>query len=113
MLTIENLKKIQNRSVAGNWVIKEVGELSHNDTYYFGLYQIKAGVGAVDTCRIMLERIGIPQYSSTQPRETAYFFIFDSQRTDVCVTADWISDKDNMVGQLEYLLKENGKVSYV
>ena len=52
MLTIENLKKIQGRSVAGNWVIKEVGELSHNDTYYFGLYQIKAGVGVVDTCKI-------------------------------------------------------------
>jgi hypothetical protein len=66
-----------------------------------------------DKCDIMLERNGIPQYSSTQPRETAYFFIVDSQRTDVCVTADWIADKDNMVGQLKYLLKENGKASYV
>ena len=52
MLTIENLKKIQNRSVAGNWMVKEVGELSHNDCYYFVVYQIKAGVGVVDTCKI-------------------------------------------------------------
>lgn len=104
MLTIENLKKIQGRSVAGNWVIKEVGEISHNDTYYFGLYQIKAGVGAVDTCRIMLERNHIVQRSSTHPDSKAYFFICDSQRTNTCGTIDWLADIDNMLGVMENLV---------
>ena len=104
MLTIENLKKIQGRSVAGNWVIKEVGELSHNNTYYFGLYQIKAGIGAIDICRIMLERNHIVQRTSTHPDERAYFFICDSQRTNNCGTANWLADIDNMLGVLENLI---------
>jgi hypothetical protein len=105
MLTIENLKKIQGRSTAGNWVIKEVGELTHNDSYYFGLYQIKAGVGAIDRCNIMLERNSIVQRSSTHPDESAYFFICDSQRTNTCGTADWLADIDNVLGVMEYLIE--------
>lgn len=97
MLRIENIKKIQGRSVGDDWVVKEVGLLTHNDTYYFGLYQIKAGVGAVDTCRIMLEREAIIQRSSTHPDEKTYFFICDSKRTNTCGTADWLSDMDNMI----------------
>ena len=42
-----------------------------------------------------------------------YFFIFDSQRTNVYCNIDWLADIDNMVGQLGFLLKENGKISYV
>ena len=97
MLTIENLKKIQGRSVGDDWRVMEVGELTHNDCYYFGLYQIKAGVGAVDRCNIMLERSHIVQRSSTHPDEKTYFFICDSQRTNTCGTADWLSDIDNML----------------
>ena len=112
MLTIENYHKLNLTDLADDWAVKYIYEGVHNDTYIMNLEKWVDGVKK-DKCDIMLERIGILQYSSTQPRETAYFFIFDSQRTDVCVTADWISDKDNMVGPLEYLLKENGKVSYV
>ena len=104
MLTIENIKKIQNRSVAGNWVVKEVGELSHNDCYYFVLYQIKTGVGVVDTCKIFLERNAIVQRSSTHPDSTAYFFICDSQRTNTCGTVDWLADMDNMLAVMENLV---------
>lgn len=104
MLTIENIQKIQDRSVAGNWVIKEVGELSHNDCYYFGLYQIKAGVGAIDTCRIMLERNAIVQRSSTHSDSKAYFFICDSERTNTCGTVDWLADIDNMLSVIESLV---------
>ena len=103
MLTIENIQKIQGRSVAGNWVIKEVGELSHNDCYYFVVYQIKAGV--VDTCKIFLERNHIVQRSSTHPDSKAYFFICDSQRTNTCGTADWLSDMDNILGVFKDLIK--------
>lgn len=98
MLTIENLKKIQGRIVVDDWIVKEVGQLDHNGTYYFGLYQIKAGLGAVDRCTIMLERNAIVQRSSTHPDEKAYFFICDSQRTNVCGTVDWLADIDNMLG---------------
>ena len=108
MLTIENLKKIQGRSTAGNWVIKEVGELTHNNTYYFGLYQIKAGVGAIDRCNIMLERKALPHRSykrRTRRTELAYFFICDSQRTNYCGTADWLADIDNVLGLMEELIE--------
>ena len=104
MLTIENLKKIQGRSVAGNWMVKEVGELSHNDCYYFVVYQIKAGVGVVDMCKIFLERNHIVQRSSTHPDSKAYFFICDSQRTNNCGTIDWLADIDNMLGVMENLV---------
>ena len=111
MLTIENLKKIQNRSVAGNWMVKEVGELSHNDCYYFVVYQIKAGVGVVDTCKIFLERNAIVQRSSTHPDSKAYFFICDSQRTNTCGTVDWLADIDNMLAVMENLvLKVHKKI---
>ena len=46
------------------------------------LYQIKTGVGVVDTCKIFLERNAIVQRSSTHPDSTAYFFICDSERTN-------------------------------
>jgi hypothetical protein len=112
MLTIKNYHKLNHKDLVDDWAVKYIYEGVHNDTYIMNLEKWVDGVKK-DKCDIMLERIGIPQYSSTQPRETAYFFIFDSQRTDVCVTADWIADKDNMVGQLKYLLKEHGKASYV
>ena len=111
MLRIENLKKILDRSVAGNWVMREVGELPHNDCYYFVLYQIKAGVGVVDTCKIFLERNYIVQRSSTHPDSKAYFFICDSQRTNNCGTVDWLADIDNMLGVIENLvLKVHKKI---
>jgi hypothetical protein len=101
MLTIENLKKIQGRSTAGNWVVKECGVLTHNDSYYFGLYQIKAGVGAIDRCNIMLERNAIP----THRTDLAYFFICDSKRTNYCGTADWLADIDNVLGVMGELIE--------
>ena len=111
MLTIENLKKIQGRSVGDDWRVMEVGELTHNDCYYFGLYQIKAGVGVVDTCKIFLERNHIVQRSSTHPDSKAYFFICDSQRTNNCGTIDWLADIDNMLGVMENLvLKVHKKI---
>lgn len=112
MLTIKNYHKLNHRDIADDWAIKYIYEGMHNNTYIINLEKWIAGI-RMDSCNIMLERDGIVQRTSTHPTETAYFFIFDSQRTDVCVTADWIADIDNMIGQLKYLLKENGKVSYV
>jgi len=105
MLTIENIKKIQGKTLGDDWVVKEVGLLTHNNTYYFGLYQIKAG-SAVDRCNIMLERIAIRHHSSIRRDEPAYFFICDSKRTNYCGTADWLADMDNVLGVMEELINE-------
>jgi hypothetical protein len=54
----------------------------------------------------MLERTGhkLPNKSNL-----VYFFIYNSQRTDICASADWLADKDNMIAKFEYILvnKEN------
>jgi hypothetical protein len=102
MLRIENLKKIQGRTLGDDWVVKEVGLLTHNNCYYFGLYQIKAGVGAVDRCNIMLERKAIITHNSV----LGYFFICDSKRTSYCGTADWLADMDNVLEVMEELINE-------
>jgi hypothetical protein len=52
----------------------------------------------------MLERTGHKIFG--QPG-FSYFFIYNSQRTNVCVSADFISDKDNMIDQLEGILMKN------
>lgn len=104
MLKIENLKKIQGKTVFDNWVVKEVGTLEHNNTYYFGVYGFNEDGVAIDRCKIMLERTPITQRSMTHPDETAYFFICDSQRTNVCGTVNWLSDMDNMLGVMKGLI---------
>jgi len=53
----------------------------------------------------MLERIG-----HTHSDKLVYFFIYNSQRTDVCATADWLADKDNMIAKLEYILVNKEKL---
>jgi hypothetical protein len=54
----------------------------------------------------MLERTGHKIFGQDG---LSYFFIFDSQRTNVCASADWLADKDNMIERLEYMImnKEN------
>jgi hypothetical protein len=94
-----------------DWAVKYIYEGVHNDTYIINLEKWVEGLRK-DNCSIMLERNPIPQYSSTHPPEMAYFFIFNSQRTNVCATADWLSDIDNMIGQIGHILKENNKADW-
>jgi len=56
----------------------------------------------------MLERTGHGG-SDTINNGKVYFFIYNSQRTNVCASADWLADKDNMIAKLEFILvnKEN------
>jgi hypothetical protein len=102
MLTIKNILKLQNQPIWDGWEVKLIYEGNHNDTYIFELHRESAwGNG---DCTIMLERTG-----HTHSDKLVYFFIYNSQRTDVCATADWLADKDNMIAKLEYILvnKEN------
>jgi len=110
MLTIENLKKIEGKHIGDDWYVREVAALTHNDTYFFGLHNVKS-FGITDRCTIMLERNAIVQRSSTHPDSKAYFFICDSQRTNTCGTIDWLADIDNMLGVMENLvLKVHEKI---
>ncbi len=111
MLTIQNYHKLNHRDIVDDWAVKYIYEGIHNDTYIINLEKWVEGLRK-DNCSIMLERNPIPQYSSTHPPEMAYFFIFNSQRTNVCATADWLSDIDNMVGQIGHILKENNKADW-
>ena len=112
MLTIQNYKKLIGKDITDDWTVARMHEGSHNNTYIIRLVKVDSNK-IYDTCTIMLERNPFPQISSTHPTDMAYFFIFDSQRTNVCVTADWISDIDNMIGQLKHLLKDNGKINWI
>ena len=106
MLTIENIKKLNGQPLVDGWEIKSVIEGTHNDTYIFELIKDDAWSFTPKYCKIMLERTGHKIFG--QPG-LSYFFIFDSQRTNVCATADWLADKDNMIERLEYMImnKEN------
>jgi hypothetical protein len=100
MLTIENVDKLVNQGIWDGWEVREVLEGTHNSTYIFELVRFYQG-HATNKCIIMLERTGhkLPNKSNL-----VYFFIYNSQRTDICASADWLADKDNMIAKLEYIL---------
>jgi len=109
MLTIVNIDKLVNQKIWDGWEVREILEGTHNATYIFELARYRAHQGyPTDKCIIMLERTGRGIHN-THSNRLVYFFIYNSQRTDVCATADWLADKDNMIAKLEYILvnKEN------
>ena len=106
MLTIKNILKLQGQPLVDGWEANHIYEGNHNDTYIFELVNRKPYPIHNELCTIMLERTGHKIFG--QPG-LSYFFIFDSQRTNVCASADWLADKDNMIERLEYMImnKEN------
>ena len=104
MLTIKNTHKLFKQPIWDGWEVIDIYEGSHNDTYIFELHRESAWGNK--NCTIMLERTGHKIFG--QPG-LSYLFIFDSQRTNVCASADWLADKDNMIERLEYMImnKEN------
>ena len=112
MLTIKNYYKLNHRYIEDDWLVTKTEEGAHNNTYIIGLEKIVNGV-STDYCIVMLERDGIPQKYAKGTDDVGYYFIFNSQRTNVYCNIDWLADIDNMVGQLAFLLKENGKISYI
>jgi len=107
MLTIENILKLEGRPLADGWTIQLIYEATHNDTYIFELVKDLGMGGFTTRCKIALERTGIRGVGSPN---LSYFFILNSKRTNVCVTADFIADKDNMINQLEYILMNREKL---
>lgn len=107
MLTIQNIDKLNGQPLVDGWEIKSVIEGKHNDTYIFELVKDDPWSFTPKYCKIMLERTGHRIFG--QPG-ISYFFIYNSMRTNVCVSADYISDKDNMIDQLEYILMKKEKL---
>ena len=108
MLTIKNILKLQSQPIWDGWDVTLIYEGSHNDTYIFELHRESAWGNK--NCTIMLERTGhLRQHTDTSKKDNAYYFIYNSQRTNVCATADWLADKDNMIAKLEYILVNKEK----
>jgi hypothetical protein len=108
MLTIVNIDKLVNQPIWDGWEVNDIYKGDHNDTYIFELVKRKPLPMHNGLCTIMLERTG-HRGSDTVNNGKVYFFIYNSQRTNVCASADWLADKDNMIAKLEYILvnKEN------
>ena len=108
MLTIKNIDKLVNQKIWDGWEVNDIYKGGHNDTYIFELVKRKPLPMHNGLCTIMLERTG-HSGSDTINNGKVYFFIYNSQRTNVCASADWLADKDNMIAKLEFILvnKEN------
>ena len=106
MLTIKNISKLDGTPIVDGWEVKKTFEGFHNNTYIFELVKDDAWSFTPKFCKIMLERTGHKVFG--QPG-LSYFFIYNSMRTNISASADWLSDKDNMVERLEYMImnKEN------
>jgi hypothetical protein len=107
MITIENVDKLVNQKIWDGWEVNDIYKGDHNDTYIFELVKRKPLPMHNGLCTIMLERTGhkLPNKSNL-----VYFFIYNSQRTDICASADWLADKDNMIAKLEYILVNKEKL---
>ena len=103
MLTIVNILKLEGQKLLADWKIQLVYETTHNNCYVFEIVRDLGLGGMAIRRKIMLEREGRKIFG--QP-DLSYFFIKDSQRTNVCVSANYIADKDNMIQQLENILQK-------
>jgi hypothetical protein len=104
MLTIKNISKLDGTALVDGWEVRKTFEGFHNNTYIIKL--IRPYYFMNKECTIMLERTGHKVFG--QPG-LSYFFIYNSMRTNISASADWLADKDNMVERLEYMImnKEN------
>jgi hypothetical protein len=106
MLTIQNINKLVDRKLIGGWVIKEVNLHPTQNLYIFDI-QCFSHIGiTIDRCTISLDRRGELQRRMFKTDTMGYFFRYNGNGTDVCVTKDWILNPDNFISQLKYIIKE-------
>jgi hypothetical protein len=106
MLHIQNIRKLGGRRLFGGWIIKVVGSNANKPHYLFEIHCNGPIGNRIDGCMISLNRIGIVQRTMGRPVELAYFLYYNGERTDVCVTKDWILNPENFISQLKYIIKE-------
>ena len=106
MLTIQNISKLGGRRLFGGWIITAVGG-NPNEPHYLLDIHCNGPIGnRIDGCMISLNRIGELQRNMFKPDTTAYFLYYNGERTDVCVTKDWILNPDNFISQLKYIINQ-------
>jgi hypothetical protein len=106
MLTIENINKLVDRKLIGGWVVKGINHHPTQNLYIFDIHCFSHIGITIDRCTISLNRIGQLQRNMFKPDTTAYFFNYNGEQTDVCVTKDWIKNTENFLSQLKYIIKE-------
>jgi len=106
MLTIENITKLRNRKIFGGWVVRDMNCHPTQKKYMFDIQCISPIGVCMDRCTVSLNRIGIVQRTMGRPVELAYFLYYNGERTDVCVTKDWILNPDNFISQLKYIINQ-------
>jgi hypothetical protein len=106
MLHIQNIRKLGGRRLFGGWIITAVGG-NPNEPHYLLDINCNGPIGnRIDGCTISLNRIGELQRNMFKPDTTAYFLNYNGERTDVCVTKDWILNPENFISQLKYIINE-------
>ena len=106
MLHIQNIRKLGGRRLFGGWIITAVGGNPNEPQYIFNI-NCNGPIGnRIDRCTISLNRIGELQRNMFKPDTTAYFLNYNGERTDVCVTKDWILNPENFISQLKYIINE-------
>ena len=106
MLTIKNVSKLVNRKLIDGWVIRDMNCHPTQNKYMFDIHCMGPIGNGIDRCTISLNRIGELQRHMFKPDEVAYFFNYNGERTDVCVTGAWIKNPENFISQLKYIIKE-------
>lgn len=97
MLTIKGYQKLlQTEFLGGRYHIQQVSE-------YDRFYDIQIINEGGFTCLIGLRRESFKDYEGSP----IYDILLNGRDIKVSVTANWIADKDNMVGQLEGVLRDN------
>ena len=106
MLTIQNIRKLGGRRLFGGWIITAVGGNPNEPQYILDIHCNGPIGNRIDRCTISLNRIGELQRNMFKPDSTAYFLYYNGERTDVCVTKDWILNPENFISQLKYIINE-------
>ena len=106
MLHIQNITKLRNRKIIGGWVVRDMNTHPTQNKYMFDIHCMGPIGNRIDGCTISLNRRGEIQRTLGRPVELAYFLYYNGERTDVCVTKDWILNPDNFISQLKYIIKE-------
>ena len=106
MLHIQNIRKVLNRKVFANWVIRDVNGHPTQAKYMFDIHCFSPLGVVMDRCTISLERRGRMLKTMTHPNTRSYFFNYNGVETNVCGSSDWLGDMDNFTKQLEYIIKE-------
>jgi hypothetical protein len=97
MLTIKGYQKLlQTEFLGSRYHIQQVSE-------HDGFYDIQIVNERGNTSLFGLRRESFKDYKGA----AIYDILLNGRDIKVSVTANWISDKDNMVGQLEGVLRDN------